>query len=352
MDSFAIGLIAWFESFGRHDLPWQNDPTPYRVWVSEIMLQQTQVLSVVPYFERFTTAFPSVKSLAEAELDDVLSLWAGLGYYARARNLHEAAGLVMDVHDGVFPSSLEGLMDLPGVGRSTAGAILALACAKRAPILDGNAKRVLARYHGVQGWSGRSAIQKRLWEHAEQHTPRARVAEYTQAIMDLGATICTRTRPRCDDCPVSANCHAQRNGLQETLPASRPRRVRPRREVRMLLVTDLEQRVLLAKRPVSGIWGGLYSLPELEDGEDPRGWCDQHLGASVDAEKTMTTVNHAFTHFDLSIRPLQIRLATAPRCVMDREWLWYDPAHEIEVGVASPIALLLKSLPNCEEALP
>ena len=353
MGAFAAQLIAWFEEFGRHDLPWQTDRTAYRVWVSEIMLQQTQVATVIPYFTRFMQRFPSVETLAAADLDDVLALWAGLGYYARARNLHRAANLVVDVHEGVLPTSIAELIGLPGVGRSTAGAIMSLASGRRAPILDGNAKRVLARYHAVEGWPGQAAVQKRLWELADRHTPEDRVADYTQAIMDLGATVCSRSQPRCKECPVSGDCSAEKAGLQETFPARRPRRERPRREVRMLLVSDPEQRVLLAKRPASGIWGGLYSLPELADGEDPCWWCDRHLGATVDGQTAMRTLNHAFTHFDLAIQPLSIQLATSPRSLMDRgEWLWYNPAHEIEVGVASPVAVLLKSLRNSEEPSP
>ena len=352
MDEFAAPLIAWFEEFGRRDLPWQTDRSPYRVWVSEIMLQQTQVATVIPYFSRFMERFPTVEALAGAELDDVLALWAGLGYYARARNLHRAANFVVDTHQGVFPTSIEGLMALPGVGRSTAGAILALSCDKRAPILDGNAKRVLARYHAVEGWPGHSAVNKRLWSLAERHTPVARAADYTQAIMDLGATVCVRIRPRCEQCPVSTDCKARIAGLQDAVPGARPKRKRPRREVHMLVVSDPERRVLLAKRPPAGIWGGLYSLPELADGEDPGLWCDRNLGAVVQRQTALERVDHSFTHFDLCIRPLLIRLATSPRSLMDRkEWLWYNPAHEIEVGVAAPVAVLLKTL-RAQEELP
>lgn len=353
MDEFPAQLIAWFEEAGRHDLPWQTDRSPYRIWVSEIMLQQTQVTTVIPYFMRFMERFPSVEVLAGADLDDVLALWAGLGYYARARNLHRAAGFVMETHEGTFPTSIEGLMTLPGVGRSTAGAILALALDRRAPILDGNVKRVLARYHAVEGWPGQAAVQKQLWTFAERHTPDERVADYTQSIMDLGATVCVRNQPHCERCPVSIDCRSRIAGLQHTVPGPRPRRERRRREVRMLIVSDPEQRVLLARRPASGIWGGLYSLPELADGEDPKSWCDRYLGAAVDRQAPMDSVDHAFTHFDLSIQPLLIELAASPRSLMDREeWLWYNPAHEMEVGVAAPIAALLESLRVSEEHVP
>jgi len=350
--SFATRLLAWFEEYGRRDLPWQADRSAYSVWVSEIMLQQTQVATVIPYFTRFIARFPTVEMLAAAPLDDVLALWAGLGYYARARNLHRAARVIVEDHEGQFPASLDGLMDLPGVGRSTAGAILALAMAGRAPILDGNVKRVLARYHAVEGWPGHTKIQRQLWEHAEAHTPETAVAEYTQAIMDLGATVCTRTKPLCDACPVSGNCQANRQGLQERFPGRKSRAERRRRDVRLLLVRDPRSRILLEKRPARGIWGGLYSLPELADEDDPGFWCDRHLGAAVETQTTLSSIEHAFTHFDLHIEPLLIGLTAAPRSVMDRDgWLWYNPAHEIEVGVAAPISTLLRSLQEPEENL-
>ena len=352
MDTFAAQLIAWFGEFGRRDLPWQSDRTAYRVWVSEIMLQQTQVATVIPYFNRFIGHFPSVEMLAGAKLDDVLALWAGLGYYARARNLHRAANSVMDVHKGVFPTSIEELMELPGIGRSTSGAISSLAFGKRAPILDGNVKRALSRYHAVKGWPGKSAVQKKLWALADQHTPQDRIADYTQAIMDFGAIVCTRKKPRCQQCPVRKGCKVEDLGLQESIPSPRPRRERPRRQVCMLLVRDLKRRVLLTKRPAKGVWGGLYSFPELVSDENPCEWCDQYLGAEVASQTTMKTLNHAFTHFDLSIKPLLVRLATSPRLPKDRDqWFWYNPVRKMEVGVASPIAVLLKSLQSAEESL-
>ena len=352
MDSFAEQLLAWFDVHGRRGLPWQMARTPYRVWVSEIMLQQTQAATVIPYYTSFMTAFPTVQDLAAGELDQVLGLWAGLGYYARARNLHRAAGRVVREHGGVFPATMDGLMDLPGVGRSTAGAILALAYGKRAPILDGNVKRVLARYEAVEGWPGRAAVQKALWAHAERNTPHTRVAEYTQAIMDLGATLCTRTQPRCGKCPLTADCKARMRGLQAMLPTPRPRRARPRRDVRMLLITNAGREVLLTRRPPNGIWGGLYSLPELAAEEDPRVWCRQHLGVDIREHTAGSPLKHGFSHFDLMIHPLEIRLDAAANALMDREgWLWYNPAQEARVGVAAPIAVLLKGQNHSREAL-
>lgn len=343
MNSFAARLLDWSEEFGRRGLPWQIGRTPYGVWVSEIMLQQTRAATVIPYYTRFMAAFPSVEDLATAHPDHVLGLWSGLGYYARARNLHRAAQLIAEEHGGVIPTTVEGLMSLPGVGRSTAGAIMALAHGKRAPILDGNVKRVLARYEAVEGWPGRTAVQKGLWAHAERYTPHERVAGYTQAIMDLGATVCTRTRPRCGDCPLAADCKARIRGLQAVLPTPRPGKVRPQRDVRMLLIANADREVLLERRPLNGIWGGLYSLPELAAEDDPRGWCRRHLGVDVREHTAGSPLKHGFSHFDLMIHPLEIRLDADTNALMDRGgWLWYNPAQEARVGVAAPIAVLLK----------
>ena len=345
MDDFATQLISWFRRFGRHDLPWQADPTPYRVWVSEIMLQQTQVATVIPYFNRFIKKLPSVEALATAELDEVLKLWAGLGYYARARNLHKSAKLITDDENSFFPKTLEELMSLPGIGRSTAGAIVAMAYKKRAPILDGNVKRVLARYHAVEGWPEKTTIKKRLWELSEKHTPAYKIADYTQAVMDLGATVCTRAQPRCGECPVNEKCVSRQRDLQEVIPGRKPRKKRVRREVRMLLIEDSQQSVLLEKREAKGIWGGLYSLPELPASEDPELWCSQNLGLQIDTQIAMKKIDHSFTHFDLSIYPLLTRISnTSCATLAQKGQLWYNPAEEIQVGVASPVAILLKSL--------
>jgi len=346
MTEFAARLLEWHARFGRHDLPWHRDRRPYAVWVSEIMLQQTQVATVIPYFERFLERFPDVEALAAAPLDGVLALWAGLGYYARARNLHRAARIVAERHGGELPETLDALMALPGIGRSTAGAILAQAKGLRHPILDGNVKRVLARYHAVEGWPGERAVETRLWALAEAHTPRVRVADYTQAIMDLGATLCVRRRPACTVCPVADSCRACRLGIQARLPAPRPRRERPRRRRTMLVVRDAAGRVLLERRPERGIWGGLYSLPELDDGDSAREWCLRRLGASPVDETDLPELSHAFTHFDLTIAPRLVRLATDCRIVMESESLvWYNAARS-SLGIAAPIRALLDTLPE------
>ncbi|HLF10383.1 MAG TPA: A/G-specific adenine glycosylase, partial [Gammaproteobacteria bacterium] len=315
----APRLLAWFDRHGRHDLPWQLDPNPYCVWVSEIMLQQTQVATVVRYYTRFRARFPTVEALAAAELDQVLMLWSGLGYYARARNLHRAAQLVVERFAGRVPTTVDELMTLPGIGRSTAGAILALAQGQRVPILDGNVKRVLARYHVVAGWPGEAAVQQELWSHAERHTPARRVADYTQAIMDLGATLCTRARPACTVCPLASGCRACVEGMQMRYPAPRPKRARSHRRVTALVVQDPEQRILLERRPAHGIWGGLYSLPELAEDDAASNWCARSLGASVICERRLATIEHAFTHFDLDLDPLLLTLADSPANVMDRD---------------------------------
>ncbi|HEX6997567.1 MAG TPA: A/G-specific adenine glycosylase [Gammaproteobacteria bacterium] len=352
-DAFARRLLAWYDVHGRRDLPWQLHRTPYAVWVSEIMLQQTQVATVIPYYRRFMERFPTVRALAEAPLDEVLAHWAGLGYYARARNLHRAAGLVVARHGSELPATVEELAELPGIGRSTAGAILALSRGQREPILDGNVKRVLARFHAVEGWPGEPATARVLWQRAEEHTPAERVADYTQAIMDLGATLCTRTRPACTVCPVVSDCRAAALGRQHELPAPRPRRRRPTRRVAVLLVADADGRVLLERRPPGGIWGGLYSLPEIGPAESAAEWCVARLGVAPRSERRLADVAHAFTHFDLELEPRLLALRDAPGAVMERpEWLWYNATSEARdgaaaerprVGMPAPIAALLRA---------
>jgi A/G-specific adenine glycosylase len=343
MTTLASRLLAWFGAHGRHDLPWQRGRTPYSVWVSEIMLQQTQVGTVIPFYERFMRRFPTIAALAGAPLDDVLANWAGLGYYARARNLWRAARIVVAEHGGDLPADFDALHALPGIGRSTAGAILAQAHGLRWPILDGNVKRVLARYHAVGGWPGLPEVADELWRHAEEHTPRARVADYTQAIMDLGATLCTRGRPACTVCPLASDCAAARHGTQALYPARRPKRERALRRVAVLVVRAPDGRVLLERRPASGVWGGLYSLPELQPEDSPRAWCARMLGAAVAAERGLATIEHAFTHFDLDLAPRLLELAASPSALMDRDdWHWCRPGTTLDVGVPAPVATLLR----------
>lgn len=339
---FADRVVDWFAAHGRHDLPWQTDPSPYRVWVSEVMLQQTQVSTVIPYFERFMDRFPTATALADGPLDEVLHLWSGLGYYARARNLHRAAQVVRDRHGGRFPTDFDDVVALPGIGRSTAGAILALALNQRHPILDGNVRRVLCRHRGIEGWSGEAAIEKRLWETAENLTPVEGVAEYTQAMMDLGATLCRRGRPDCEACPVRADCVSRHTGRQQDIPAPRPRRERPLRHARMLLVTDASGRVLLERRALSGIWGGLWVFPELAPGDDPERWIAARLAADIASVGVWPEIRHGFTHFELAVTPHRVVLAGASGVVMETErWLWYNRQSPARIGKAAIVDRLL-----------
>ncbi|HXH03794.1 MAG TPA: A/G-specific adenine glycosylase [Candidatus Competibacteraceae bacterium] len=344
---FSQRLLAWFDQHGRRDLPWKREPTLYRVWVSEIMLQQTQVATVIPYFERFMARFPEVTALADAELDEVLHLWSGLGYYARARNLHRAAQVVCDHYGGVLPRDFAALQALPGIGRSTAGAILAQALGQRHPILDGNVKRVLARHGAVPGWPGQPAVAQRLWALAERYTPAERVADYTQAIMDLGALLCTRSRPRCGACPVAVDCQARLQGRQTDYPAPKPRRQLPVRATVMLMVRDPEGRVLLEQRPPSGVWGGLWGFPECPPDETPQGWCRQRLGVEPRTVQPWSVLRHTFSHFHLDITPLQLELDCAPCRVMDGErQVWYNLRQPDARGLAAPVRSLLSLLAN------
>ena len=341
---FAASLLAWFTEQGRHDLPWQRNPTPYRVWVSEIMLQQTQVQTVLNYYERFIAVFPNVQTLASAEVDDVLHLWSGLGYYSRGRNLHHSAQMIVEEHNGELPSSVETLMALPGIGRSTAGAILALAHRKRHPILDGNVKRVLSRYHAIIGWSGTAAVEKKLWVLAEMHTPGGeQVAAYTQAIMDLGASVCRRSKPRCLICPVAKGCLARHEGLEETLPERKPRRAIAHRKIYFLVVQNPAGEVLLERRAPVGVWGSLWSFPEQDKAHGVLHWLAER-GLDGVVPIPLMPIEHRFSHYRLTIYPILVKGTLAP-CAEDRDTLWYhlnDP--DPPVGLATPVIRLINLL--------
>ncbi len=338
-------LLAWWQRHGRKDLPWQQDPTPYRVWVSEIMLQQTQVATVARYYDRFMARFPSVIELAAAPLDEVLHQWSGLGYYARARNMHRAACLVAKTTAQSFPKNFDELVALPGIGRSTAGAILALACDQAHAILDGNVKRVLARVFNVQGWPGKSTVARELWAHAESCTPAKQAANYTQAIMDLGASLCRRSKPACADCPLQTICTAYARGCQEELPGRAPKRQRPQRSTAVFVVLRNDGRVLLHKRPSEGIWGGLWGLPEAGKPEEAAEFCTQQLGMSPVKLDVRPAIAHGFTHFDLSMTPVVVRVDSAPNRVMETDqWLWYNLRDPDKVGLAAPVSRLLKEI--------
>jgi A/G-specific adenine glycosylase len=351
VSDFPERLLAWFDLHGRKDLPWQQSINPYRVWVSEIMLQQTQVQTVIPYYDRFVRSFPSILSLANANIDDVLNHWSGLGYYARARNLHAAAQIVRDQYGGEFPGTMETVEALPGIGRSTAGAILSLAFEQRQPILDGNVKRVLARHAAVDGWSGKTEVTKKLWALAEQHTPQTRVADYTQAIMDLGATLCTRTRPRCEACPVCSDCRARKQEKVGDYPARKPKKLKPLRQTTMILAVS-ENSVYMERRPASGIWGGLWSFPELpDDGDQPRieDWCERIAGNASAVPEQWGALRHSFSHYDLDINPVLVRIGEIRGSVADNDdATWYQLDQHPPGGVAAPVRKLIDSLRNSE----
>ncbi len=346
--SFNQRLLAWFDRHGRKDLPWQQNPTPYRVWVSEIMLQQTQVATVIPYYQRFMQRFSNVLDLANAAQDEVLHLWTGLGYYARGRNLHKAAQKIRDEHQGEFPQDLEQVMALPGIGRSTAGAILSLALDQHHAILDGNVKRVLARYHAIEGWPGTSVVEKQMWQLAEQHTPTKHTAAYTQAIMDLGATICRRSKPLCPLCPQNSECAALAQGMQNQLPSPRPKKTLPTRTTTMLMLENRAGEILLQQRPPAGIWGGLWSFPELnqEQSNDAliQQWCLEQLGHDVAIEERWPSLRHSFSHFHLEILPVYLRSRGQQTQVADNNSTWFSPATPANIGLAAPVKALLTQL--------
>ncbi len=341
-EAFAARMLAWYERHGRDDLPWQNPATPYRVWVSEIMLQQTRVETVRGYFERFVERFRDVHALAAAAPDEVLALWSGLGYYARARNLHQAARTIVAEHGGTIPDDLDALVALPGIGRSTAGAIQSLGRGRANAILDGNVKRVLARHAGVAGWPGRTPVQRELWAVAEARTPGARTAAYNQAMMDLGAMVCLR-RPACSACPVATDCRARLDGRTREIPAPRPKRALAQREtVALVLQRPHDGAILLERRPDRGVWGGLWSLPEFASDTDLEQWLAARLG-DVAAE-ALAPVEHAFTHFRLRIHPRRVRLWAALADVADgarRDWYRPDAAPG---GLPAPVRRLAERL--------
>ena len=349
-DWFAGHLLSWFDHHGRRDLPWQRDKTPYRVWVSEVMLQQTQAATVVPYFERFMHRFPDVRSLAHAELDEVLHLWTGLGYYARARNLHAAARRIVaarpEADEPPFPDTLEGLVALPGIGRSTAGAILAIAFARAVPILDANVRRVLCRFHGVGGMPGERATEDQLWSLARAHTPADRPGDYTQAIMDFGATHCRRAAPACAACPLGARCSARATGAQDKLPAARLRKSKPTRAVRAFLLIDPRGACLLERRADKGVWGGLWSPVERPLDKDVQAFA-REWRLAVARSAAPPPFRHSFTHYHLDVTPHYLWVRSRPRALDDERFLWYQPIEKPAVGLSGLARRLLAGL-DCD----
>ncbi|MDO6763822.1 A/G-specific adenine glycosylase [Agarivorans sp. 1_MG-2023] len=342
IQAFPTRVVDWYHRAGRKHLPWQQDKTPYKVWLSEIMLQQTQVATVIPYFERFMQRFPNVTHLAAADTDEVLHLWTGLGYYARARNLHKAAKVIADQYQGQFPEDIEQVIALPGIGRSTAGAVLSLSLGQHHAILDGNVKRVLARHQAIAGWPGKKPVENQLWELAEANTPAQQTTAYNQAMMDLGAMICTRSKPKCELCPVAEDCVALATQRQGDFPGKKPKKVLPEKPVQMLIL-HWQHEYLLFQRPMQGLWGGLYCFPEIALEDSISQWLEaQQL--SADAIYELEPLRHTFSHYHLDIQPALVELSEAPplQVMADNQQLWYNMQNPPKVGLAAVTEKLLK----------
>lgn len=352
---FSTQLLTWFDTHGRKNLPWQKKITPYRVWVSEIMLQQTQVETVIPYFERFMQHFPSLASLAQADIDEVLHLWTGLGYYTRARNLHKCANAIANHYAGKFPSSVNELVQLPGIGASTAAAISSIAFEQADAILDGNVKRVLARFHAVPGWPGNSHVAKELWQHAQHHMPSNRCRDYTQAIMDLGATVCKRSKPLCERCPMNTRCQAYDEEAIDQYPGRKPKKKQPIKACQMLIIRNPLGEIALYKRPNQGIWGGLWSLPEIDIHENPESYVITQFGRLKGKPKPLTNepIKHVFSHFTLMIHPVELQLAKHTGGVTEAgSFLWYNLDSPQKLGLAAPVKKLIHPLKKRDGSRP
>ncbi len=339
--------MVWQRQHGRHGLPWQGTRDPYRVWLSEIMLQQTQVATVIPYFERFVARFADLPGLAAADLDEVLSYWSGLGYYSRARNLHAAAQRIIQDCGGVFPARPEQLAVLPGIGRSTAAAIAAFCFGARAAILDGNVKRVLARHFGVEGFPGERATEMRLWALAESLLPLAQVDIYTQSLMDMGALLCTRSKPRCADCPVAGSCVALATQRVALLPTARPgaKKIRLHKTAQFVILHHAG-RIWLEQRPPTGIWGGLWSFPELPVHDDVLSVCRDSWGLNVLAVRACPSFRHVFTHFGLTITPCWVEVAELPLRVAEQDGWWARPDEALAAAIPVPVRKVLAQQPD------
>ncbi|MDX2506983.1 MAG: A/G-specific adenine glycosylase [Gammaproteobacteria bacterium] len=338
---FSRQLLTWFDQHGRKDLPWQQDKTPYRVWISEIMLQQTQVKTVIPYYLRFTQRFPDISTLAQAPQDDVLHLWTGLGYYARARNLHKAARIIHNDYQGQFPCSHEVLQSLPGIGRSTAGAILSFAHGQHHPILDGNVKRILSRHNRIDGWSGHTKTQKSLWSLAEKITPKTRCDDFNQALMDLGSSLCSRSKPQCEQCPLANTCEAYLNEMTDYYPRPKPKKDKPEKSAYLLMLSTGEDELLLEKRPAQGIWGSLWSFPQCNKLYEIEQWLAEHHYVISGEMQFSPKFRHTFSHFHLQITPVQILVEKSPRIMDDNRFLWFNLQKPLKLGMPAPITRLI-----------
>ncbi|PVZ63519.1 A/G-specific adenine glycosylase [Pelagibaculum spongiae] len=341
---FADQVLSWYQQHGRKDLPWHEPRTGYHVWLSEIMLQQTQVATVIPYFEKFIARFPTLADLANSDIDQVLALWSGLGYYARARNLHKCAQQVASQYQGALPDIAELLEQLPGIGRSTANAIVSQAFNRPAAILDGNVKRVLARYFAVEGWTGSAKVQKVLWQHAEQLTPSHCAADYTQAMMDLGAMVCTRSKPKCTECPIAESCQAKAEDLQSQLPTPKPKKAKPAKSCHMLILVNPQGKILLEKRPPSGIWGGLMCLPQIDNQQSLAEFTKQLQLQCSSEPLAWQPMLHKFTHFDLTITPVQIEVKANANFVAEDHWYWLAADKVLQAGLPTPVRKLIEAL--------
>ncbi|ASQ45566.1 A/G-specific adenine glycosylase [Legionella clemsonensis] len=341
-EQFSQPLLAWFDQFGRKDLPWQNPRTPYRVWVSEIMLQQTQVKTVIPYFNRFIENFPDLWQLANATEDEVLALWSGLGYYSRARNLHKTAKVICEQHQGVFPWRVEDLVVLPGIGESTAAAIASQAFNLPAAILDGNVKRVLCRYFMIGGWPEQTATKKALWRLANQCMPKQRCADYTQAIMDLGAICCTTRTPDCTHCPLHATCLARLQNQVSQYPHKKIKKILPYREEQFLLLHNEENEIFLEKRPPVGLWGGLWCIPSTEIDRCPEAYIKQTYQFNCLEIKELLRLKHSFSHFHLGIKALSVHTVATKNSVRETAGKWFNPSEVTRLGLAKPVAIIIK----------
>ncbi len=345
MSDFSTRLIAWQKVHGRHGLPWQNTQDPYAIWVSEIMLQQTQVTSVIGYYAKFMQRFPNIARLAAASQEEVLEYWSGLGYYSRARNLHKAAQTIMRDFNGVFPQDFETVQTLSGIGRSTAAAVVSFAFGQIQTILDGNVKRVLARYFLIEGWPGKPAINQSMWSLAESLLPADNMVAYTQGLMDLGATVCTRSKPKCDVCPLQTDCQAFAKNQTHLLPTPKPKKAIPHRETTMLIIRRGDE-ILLEKRPQTGIWAGLWSLPEIGMTDISSQVALENFGLTVEAEEPMAIVNHAFTHYKLAITPQTLIVTNDTNAIDLNGYIWRPVSQAIAAALPSPVRKILQSILN------
>ena len=344
MSEFATRIIKWQKLHGRHSLPWQNTQNPYAIWVSEIMLQQTQVNAVIGYYAKFMNRFPSIETLAEATQDEVLIHWSGLGYYLRARNLHHAAQIIIDEHDGQFPQNFDAILALPGIGRSTAAAISSFAFGRAEPIMDGNVKRIFARHFLVEGWTSLPKIEKKLWALADEWMPKTEMISYTQGLMDLGAALCTRTKPKCMVCPLVESCGAVATNRVNALPTPKPRKTMPERQTTMLILRHGNE-IMLEKRPPSGIWGGLWSLPEISMTDIATEVANYRFGLQTEADKPLNIIHHAFSHFKLDITPQPLRAVSKPCQVQESSQIVWMPINDaISAAIPTPVRKILIQL--------